>query len=622
MKQVFSHIGQLADMQLALTGEPVSAHLLAKTKDFEQGLFYIVVLGEVKKGKSSFVNALLGIENLVPVDTGIATSCVYRIKYGESLSYTVHFFCSPDAPAREPLSIEAAEVASYGTEKGNPMNEKEVDYIEITCPSDFLRSGFCLVDTPGLGGMYRAHRAITYRYVSLADAVFFVTDHKAPLGNLECGYIKDVLEVTPHLYLVQTKTFATSRADVMRRKENNLSIIKEHFPDYAQNCRYFLLDCGSLFSPNVSEKILEYSGYPAIRAFCQDVLLSDKNRMSAIQLTRLWVPVMLRCRTALEAQTTMLGTDAKDRLEELMQQAETAKREFSAWKLNIQNHYQVPLRRLVTEAYQQALHQCASIGLGGELHTSISSVIIAARNIDALNQLLEGDACTPPLKDKMLQDIKEEFRSIVAGYVNTISEGITKLTNAVTGAQISGQGCNMTDARISNILGVLDDGLQGANVYDRVRSGTMGVGVGATIGGFVGSIAGSIVPGVGNAIGSYLGSAIGAWFGVVQGNRGVVEQNLAKQKQMLNSVLDRALSVAGQEITRTVSTLHSRVADESRECVDDFVAQEEAALAKAAQQLKERVGLSSDELNKAKIKLATQKKKFNDIWAALNPDRM
>lgn len=620
MKKVIEQLNQLADMHKALTGEPVSAGITAKTKDYEKGLFNIVVLGEVKKGKSSFINALLGVENLVPVDTGIATSCVYRIKYGEQLSYTVHFFCSPEAdtPARAPQTIEANEVAAYGTEKGNPMNEKEVDYIEITCPSEFLRSGFCIVDTPGLGGMYKAHRAITYRYVSQADAVFFVTDHKAPIGHLECGYIKDVLEVTPHLYFVQTKTFNDNAINIKRRKENNLAIIHEHCPEYGKDCHYFLLDCQDVFNPDADEDDMEDSGYPAIRAFCHDVLLTTKNKMSTMQLTRIWTPVLLRCRAALETQTTLLNTEEKDKLAELKREAETAMNEFAEWKQNIRSNYLAPLKKLVDAAYQHALHQCSGIGLGGELHTALCAIINASQNLNALNKLLDGDTGDLPLKDRMMQDIRREFQRIIAGYVNTISEGITKLTNAVTGAHITDKDCNISANRVNNILGSLDNGIQGINVYDRVRSGTMGVGVGATIGGFVGSIAGSVIPGVGNAIGGYLGSAIGAWFGGVQGNKGMVEQHLARQKQILTSSVDRALSVAGQEITRTVTSLHSRVADESRECVEDFLAQEEASLAQASQQLKARAGLSSDELNKAKLVLATQKRTFNTILATFN----
>ena len=43
---------------------------------FELGLFRLVVMGEIKKGKSSFINALLGEPNLLPTSDDIATSTV------------------------------------------------------------------------------------------------------------------------------------------------------------------------------------------------------------------------------------------------------------------------------------------------------------------------------------------------------------------------------------------------------------------------------------------------------------------------------------------------------------------------------------------------------------------
>lgn len=58
------------------------------TKDIEFSLdrlrneeFEVVVCGEVKKGKSSFINAIIG-EDILPVDTKVATSQAFRIVNG------------------------------------------------------------------------------------------------------------------------------------------------------------------------------------------------------------------------------------------------------------------------------------------------------------------------------------------------------------------------------------------------------------------------------------------------------------------------------------------------------------------------------------------------------------
>ena len=55
------------------------------------GLFRLVVMGEIKKGKSSFINGLCGIPDLVPVHSDVATSTVFKLRYGTERRYTVYF---------------------------------------------------------------------------------------------------------------------------------------------------------------------------------------------------------------------------------------------------------------------------------------------------------------------------------------------------------------------------------------------------------------------------------------------------------------------------------------------------------------------------------------------------
>ena len=142
------------------------------------GLFRLVVMGEIKKGKSSLINALLGEPDLLPTASDIATSTVYKILYGPEPACTVFFEADPEKPD-EPgrtLTIDRAQLPEYGTEDGNPNNAKCVDFIGLELPHPLLREGLVIIDTPGVGGLFRAHRDIAYRYVPLADAVFFVLD--------------------------------------------------------------------------------------------------------------------------------------------------------------------------------------------------------------------------------------------------------------------------------------------------------------------------------------------------------------------------------------------------------------------------------------------------------------
>ena len=141
-------------LESALSGKPVDAEWAKKVALWKTGLFRIVVMGEIKKGKSSFINALLGHKDLVPVCSDVATSTIFKICYGPEVGYKVFFH---KASGKVPVSVGADELVKYGTENGNPGNEKQVEFIQVFCPSPLLKAGLVIVDTPGLGGLFKQH---------------------------------------------------------------------------------------------------------------------------------------------------------------------------------------------------------------------------------------------------------------------------------------------------------------------------------------------------------------------------------------------------------------------------------------------------------------------------------
>lgn len=52
--------------------------------------YQVLVVGEAKRGKSSFVNALIG-RAILPVDIPVATSQVFRIRQAEQEAYRLRF---------------------------------------------------------------------------------------------------------------------------------------------------------------------------------------------------------------------------------------------------------------------------------------------------------------------------------------------------------------------------------------------------------------------------------------------------------------------------------------------------------------------------------------------------
>jgi hypothetical protein len=48
-----------------------------------------------------------------------------------------------------------SDLPSYVTEEGNPKNAKGVARVEVLLPASLLKDGVQLVDTPGVGSVYK-----------------------------------------------------------------------------------------------------------------------------------------------------------------------------------------------------------------------------------------------------------------------------------------------------------------------------------------------------------------------------------------------------------------------------------------------------------------------------------
>ncbi len=106
--------------------------------------FLFVVVGEVKSGKSSFINALLG-EAICKVDAAPITDTVQQIVYGEKHSETI--------------------LTKY--------------LKRITLPVDILKT-IAIVDTPGTNTLIKRHEQITQQFIPNGDLILFVVPAKNP----------------------------------------------------------------------------------------------------------------------------------------------------------------------------------------------------------------------------------------------------------------------------------------------------------------------------------------------------------------------------------------------------------------------------------------------------------
>ena len=159
-------------------------------KDVREPLLFVVV-GEVKAGKSSLLNALFGQE-FCKVDVLPATDRIYIFKHGP----------------RE----QSVDVSNQVTERYQPIA--------------FLQD-FNIVDTPGTNTMVAEHQTITENFVPRADLILFVFSVVNPWGASAWELLRFVNQKW-----LKNVVFVLQQADL--RGPGEVEVIERHLRETAQ----------------------------------------------------------------------------------------------------------------------------------------------------------------------------------------------------------------------------------------------------------------------------------------------------------------------------------------------------------------------------------------------------
>lgn len=181
--------------------------LLSLERKLASNQLHLAVLGQMKRGKSSFINALMGAE-ILPTGVLPVTAVITEIKYGLAPEAVILY----STGARE--QVDLGTLADYITESGNPGNKKQVASVELAYPSPFLESGIILIDTPGIGSTHTHNTRTTEGYLEQVDAGIVVLSVDPPITEVESYFIRNVKEEIPKLFFILNKVDAASADEV------------------------------------------------------------------------------------------------------------------------------------------------------------------------------------------------------------------------------------------------------------------------------------------------------------------------------------------------------------------------------------------------------------------------
>src|ERR671916_1419826 len=289
---------------------PEDASLVRRKLEDLEELFLLVIVGEFNSGKSAFINALLGEDELSREGVTPTTDRITVLKHGE----------------------EAVE------------RERREGILEKEHPNDFLRE-VAIVDTPGTNAIIRHHEELSRGFVPRSDLVLFVTSVDRPFTESEREYLELIRDWGKKIVLVVNKV------DLLRGEEDRDQV--RHFVEEGVNSMLglkppiffvsaYLARKAKAIGPGLeSEALLQASGFEELERYVRD-LLDEEGRVRLKLESPLGVveELVRRYGLAVDERMSLLEDDFKmsENVESQLElYKEDMKRDFEARLAEIDN---------------------------------------------------------------------------------------------------------------------------------------------------------------------------------------------------------------------------------------------------------------------------------------------
>lgn len=461
----------------------------------------ISVIGEFSTGKSSFINALVGYELLAVNVLQGTTIAITIIEYGESYSlslvdksneYTIHEYGDIDC-LRDALQ-------HYTTDSSYSDN---ISHVKVTLPSDVLKNGFRIIDTPGTNSLEQWHEDITRRAIDdMSDMSIILVDASRPMPETLICFVENTLKDC-----VKDCLFVANKIDIVNASERSrmLKYIQKKVDMSFDMEKTVVLPFASIALTNMfSKDIVEIDEDSKRLTFDSLKLIFPFTAQKRIKAqARKLLHLIDNMYTSLNANINDMAKQHEEELKKLEQSKQTDFRPFIAQQIALRQ------KRFITSANEKKIS--ADMQTDALLNTAIANINSkidshTASTLDSLSRYIKGGELTNDIKAEGAQfaaQIEKKFTQIRPVFIGQLSEFQADFEHEFAKLKVLPVKFNVTprevnvrhsshSANIGPVASLISDELSKEN-WAFGGGAAAGVAIGACIGGPLGALIGGVI---------------------------------------------------------------------------------------------------------------------------------
>ena len=268
--QVAASLDQMADTinQAEVLGDNTRDidDIRVASNNLRTGVFRLMVLGDMKRGKSTFLNALIG-ERILPSDVNPCTAILTVLRYGAEKKVTVHFDDGKPPQTMDfdtfkvKYTIDPAEAKKL--EQDNKQAFPGVTHAIVEYPLPLLEKGIEIVDSPGLNDT-EARNELSLGYINNCHAILFVLRASQPCTLGERRYLENYIKGRGlSVFFLVNAWDQVKEALIDPDDEDELREVEERLRKvfHANLAEYCLVDGHNIYD----ERVFELSSIQALR---------------------------------------------------------------------------------------------------------------------------------------------------------------------------------------------------------------------------------------------------------------------------------------------------------------------------------------------------------------------